>query len=66
MTPASGEAFDRLVAPFYAGPAHSDLPRRLFAMSSFEPEVARYFFGTLARPTTCAPAWARSTSPPWW
>ena len=25
----------------------------MFTLSSFEPEVARYFFGTLARPTTC-------------
>jgi proline iminopeptidase len=48
MSQASMEAFDRLVAPFYAGPGQPDLPRRLFSLSSFEPEVARYFFGTLA------------------
>jgi proline iminopeptidase len=42
------EAFNRLVAPVYAGPKHLDVPGRLFALSGFEPAVAGHFFPTLA------------------
>jgi proline iminopeptidase len=48
MSQATLEAFGRLVAPCYAAPSHPEVPERLFALSGFEPEVARYFFGTLA------------------
>lgn len=42
------DAFARLVAPFYAGPRHTDVPGRLLPLSVFSPDVARYFFGVLA------------------
>ena len=45
---ATMEAFGRLVAPFYAAPGHLDVPGRLLALSSFQPDVAHHFFGTLA------------------
>jgi proline iminopeptidase len=38
----------RLVWPCYAAPSHPEVPERLFALSQFQPEVASYFFGTLA------------------
>lgn len=52
------ERFGRSVAPYYAGPSHVDVPGTLFALSSFSPEVSRYFFTVLAprydlRPATC-------------
>jgi proline iminopeptidase len=42
------EAFNRLVAPFYAAPDHMDVPGRLFPLSSFATDVAEHFFGRLA------------------
>lgn len=41
-------AFAEHVAPAYAGPAHLDIPGRLFPLSSFTSEVAQHFFGALA------------------
>ena len=41
-------AFTEQIAPAYAGPRHADIPGRLFPLSSFTPEVAQHFFGTLA------------------
>jgi proline iminopeptidase len=48
MSPATMEEFTRLVAPFYAGPAHPEVPLRLFPLSSFNPGVAQHFFRNLA------------------
>ncbi|MFO1207757.1 MAG: alpha/beta hydrolase [Amaricoccus sp.] len=48
MSPETGEAFGRLVLPFYAGPSHTDVPGSLMRLSGFSPEVARHFFGNLA------------------
>lgn len=42
------DAFGRLVAPYYAGPRHMDVPGRLLALSDFAADVAQYFFGVLA------------------
>ena len=36
------------MAPFYAGPAHADVPGPLFALSGFAAEVAQHFFTVLA------------------
>ena len=49
MSPATREAFNRLVLPFYAGPSHMGVPSQIMALSGFSPDVAMYFFGTLAR-----------------
>ena len=48
MSPATMEEFARLVAPFYAGPTHMEVPLRLFPLSSFNAEVAQHFFQNLA------------------
>ena len=48
MSPATMEEFARLVAPFYAGPAHMEVPLQLFPLSSFNPDVAQHFFQNLA------------------
>lgn len=45
---AALQAFERLVIPHYAAPAHSDLPARLMSLSTLNPEVAGYFFSELA------------------
>jgi pimeloyl-ACP methyl ester carboxylesterase len=42
------EAFGRLVAPYYAGPRHPQVPGTLLSLSHFAAEVARYFFQVLA------------------
>lgn len=42
------EAFGRLVAPYYAGPRHTDVPGPIMQLSGFAREVAGYFFGVLA------------------
>ena len=41
-------AFERLVAPHYAGPGHEDVPARLFPLSPLTAEIARQFFAELA------------------
>jgi proline iminopeptidase len=41
-------AFNRLVAPVYAGHRHTHVPAELLALSGFVPDVAARFFGTLA------------------
>ena len=41
-------AFDELVAPFYAGPRHTEIPGLLLPLSGFVPEIAQFFFGELA------------------
>jgi proline iminopeptidase len=41
-------AFGELVAPYYASPDHTDVPRRLLALSQLNGEVAAHFFGELA------------------
>jgi proline iminopeptidase len=48
MSAATGEAFERLVFPHYAAPAHQDVPGRLMALSSLNPDVATHFFTRLA------------------
>ena len=42
------EAFGRLVAPFYAGPRHTDIPGRLMPLSGFAADIAQHFYGVLA------------------
>jgi proline iminopeptidase len=48
FSPESLAAFDRFVAPYYAGPEHTDVPRRLFGLSTFNGDVAGRFFNELA------------------
>lgn len=48
MSEATMGEFARLVAPFYAGPAHMDVPLQLFPLSSFNADVAQHFFQNLA------------------
>jgi proline iminopeptidase len=43
------DAFGRHVAPFYAGPQHTDVPGRIMPLSGFSPDVAALFFRVLAR-----------------
>jgi proline iminopeptidase len=38
------EAFGRLVAPLYSGPAHEDVPAGLFALTRLDGEIAGHFF----------------------
>ena len=44
----TGEAFDRLVAPYYAAPGHEDVPGRLFPLSRRSVHVTQHFFSKLA------------------
>lgn len=48
FSPETQEAFSRLVAPYYAGPQHMEVPGHLLSLSGFAADVARYFFGELA------------------
>lgn len=48
FSPETQEAFGRLVVPHYAAPSHIDVPGRLMALSSMNPDVATYFFSQLA------------------
>ncbi|MFF5293081.1 alpha/beta fold hydrolase [Paractinoplanes globisporus] len=48
FSPETMRAFQEQVAPAYAGPAHPDIPGRLFPLSTFSGEIARHFFGVLA------------------
>jgi proline iminopeptidase len=43
-SPETGEAFGRLVAPYYAAPGHQDVPGRLFALSRRSDDVIEHFF----------------------
>lgn len=45
VTPETGEAFGRLVAPHYAAPGRQELPGGLLALSRMSPEVMHAFFG---------------------
>jgi proline iminopeptidase len=47
-SPETGMAFARLVAPFYSGPAHMDVPIQLFPLSKINPEITQHFFSQLA------------------
>jgi proline iminopeptidase len=42
------ETFGQLVLPLYAAPGHEDVPAKLMALSSFNADIATYFFGRLA------------------
>ncbi len=48
FSPETIDAFNRLVAPYYAGPQHMQVPGQLLSLSGFVPDVARHFFGVLA------------------
>lgn len=48
FSPESRDAFGRLVMPYYAGPAHTDVPGRLMALTTFDSQVAGHFFSELA------------------
>jgi proline iminopeptidase len=48
-SPETGMAFARLVAPYYSGPEHMDVPVQLFPLSRINGEITQYFFSTLAR-----------------
>jgi proline iminopeptidase len=48
-SPASMEALGRLVLPFYAGPAHMDVPAQVMALSGFNADIAQHFFGEPGR-----------------
>jgi proline iminopeptidase len=47
-SPETGMAFGRLVAPFYAGPEHMDVPPEVFPLSTINTEIVEYFFSKLA------------------
>lgn len=50
VSPETGEAFGRLVAPFYAAPGHEDLCGRLLGLSRQATDVMEHFFaGAAAR-----------------
>jgi proline iminopeptidase len=42
------DAFGQLVAPFYAGPRHTDVPGQILPLSGFSADIAAHFFGVLA------------------
>jgi pimeloyl-ACP methyl ester carboxylesterase len=44
LSPDTAAAFARFVAPYYAGPAHEDVPARLFPLSPPSIDVMRRFF----------------------
>jgi pimeloyl-ACP methyl ester carboxylesterase len=44
FSPEIAEQFAQLVAPYYAGPAHEDVPGHLFPLSPPSREVMRHFF----------------------
>jgi len=48
-SPETGMAFARLVAPYYSGPTHMDVPMQLFPLSRINAEITQYFFSMLAR-----------------
>ena len=48
FSPETQDAFGRLVVPYYAAPSHIDVPGRLMALSSLNPDVATHFFSQLA------------------
>jgi proline iminopeptidase len=48
FSPATLEAFARLVAPHYAAPAHADVPGRLLALSPLNSDIAGFLFRELA------------------
>jgi proline iminopeptidase len=45
----TGMAFVRLVAPYYSGPTHMEVPAQVFPLSRVNGEITQYFFGTLAQ-----------------
>jgi proline iminopeptidase len=59
----SVDAFGQLVAPFYAGPDHENLPQQLMALSSLNGEVAAHFFGQLAASYDLRPRLSEITVP---
>jgi proline iminopeptidase len=63
MSPATLEEFGRLVLPYYAGPAHMDVPAALMGLSSLNPEVAAHFFQVLAPAYDVRPRLAEITAP---
>jgi proline iminopeptidase len=48
-SPETVLAFAVQVAPFYSGPAHPDVPPRVFPLSEFNNELASHFFSRVAR-----------------
>jgi proline iminopeptidase len=42
------DAFGRLVAPYYAAPAHSEVPGRIMPLSTLATDVAGHFFSVLS------------------
>ena len=57
------EAFGRLVAPYYAGPRHMDVPGQILPMSGFARDVAEHFFGVLAHEYDLRPRLAQISAP---
>jgi proline iminopeptidase len=48
FSPETFDAFGQLVAPYYAGPRHTEVPGQLMRLSGFSADIAGYFFGVLA------------------
>jgi proline iminopeptidase len=44
LSAETGEAFARIVAPYYAAPGHEDVPNQLFPLSRRATDVMRFFF----------------------
>jgi proline iminopeptidase len=44
FSPATQEDFGHLIVPHDAAPSHIDVPGRLMALSSINPDVATHFF----------------------
>jgi proline iminopeptidase len=63
VSPETGAAFARLVAPYYAGPAHMDVPGQLFPLSLPSLDVMRYFFDEQAAHYDVRPRLHEITAP---
>jgi proline iminopeptidase len=63
FSPEVLDAFGRLVAPLYAGPAHEDVPPRLFALSRLDADVAGHFFRSEAARYDLRPRLAEIDAP---
>jgi proline iminopeptidase len=63
FSPETFDAFERLVAPYYAGPTHIDVPGQILPLSTLATDVASHFFGALAGSYDLRPHLAEITAP---
>jgi proline iminopeptidase len=62
-SPETFAAFGRLVAPYYAGPHHTDVPGQLLALSGYVSDLAQHFFKVLAAGYDLRPRLGEIASP---